>query len=100
MYSTHILRVVILGMVCFAITTFHFLGFVQSVSEPGPVMVGVINMQQVIVSTGESKQVLAALQGKFAQRQKIWRFLVNKSTLCVSDWRLVKRRSSGKKPTV
>jgi Skp family chaperone for outer membrane proteins len=27
-------------------------------------------MQQVIVSTGESKQALAELQGKFAQRQK------------------------------
>ncbi len=70
MYSTPILRVVVLVTVGFATTTFHFLGFVQSATEPGSVKVGVINMQQVTVSTIEGKQALAELQGKFAQRQK------------------------------
>jgi len=68
--STHIFRVVIFGMVCFAITTFGLLGFVQSATAPSPAKVGVINMQEVIVSTGESKQALAELQGRFAERQK------------------------------
>jgi len=69
-YSAPILRVVVLVTVGFAITTFHFLGFVQSATEPGSVKVGVINMRQVIVSTAGGKQALAELQGKFAQRQK------------------------------
>ena len=69
MYSTKILRVVILGMVCFGITAFHSLRFVKSADELRPVKVGVINVQQVIISSVEGKQALAELPGKFAQRQ-------------------------------
>jgi outer membrane protein len=70
-YPTNTLRVVVLlGMVFFGITMFHSLRFVKSATEPGPAKVGVVNMQQVIVSTAEGKQALAELQGKFAPRQK------------------------------
>ena len=69
MHSTNVLRVVIFGTVCLAITTFHSLRLVQSADELSPVKVGVINVQQVIVSTVEGKQALAELQGKFARRQ-------------------------------
>jgi Skp family chaperone for outer membrane proteins len=56
-------------MVCLAITTFHSLRFVESADELSRLKVGVINVQQVIVSTAEGKQALTELQGKFAQRQ-------------------------------
>jgi Skp family chaperone for outer membrane proteins len=57
-------------MVCFAITTFHSLRFVKSAAALSPVRVGVINVQQVILSTLEGKQALVELQDKFAQLQR------------------------------
>jgi hypothetical protein len=69
-YSTNILRVIILSVVCFAITTFHFLRFVKSAAALSPVRDGVVIVQQVIVSTGEGKHALAELHDKFAQRQR------------------------------
>lgn len=69
-YSTNILRVVILSVVCFAITTFHSLRFVKSAAALSAIRVGVVKVQQVIVSTGEGKHALAELQDKFAQRQR------------------------------